>query len=84
MRTTVRLSTKGQLILPKPVRDRFGWRAGTELLLEEQGSRLVVEQLSSTGPRTWDDLLGAAGYEGPKRSLAEMKRAVAAEARARR
>lgn len=33
-----RLSSKGQLIIPKPVRDRHGWKVGTEIEVEDRGS----------------------------------------------
>lgn len=40
---TTRLSTKGQLILPKELRDRHGWEAGTVL-------ELVVRLLTRDDP----------------------------------
>ena len=32
-----RLSSKGQVIIPKAVRERQGWQPGTELEVEDQG-----------------------------------------------
>ena len=34
-RATTVVSTKGQVILPKPIRDSKGWGAGKELIVEE-------------------------------------------------
>jgi AbrB family looped-hinge helix DNA binding protein len=31
-----KVSTKGQVILPKAIRDRRGWTAGAELLVEDR------------------------------------------------
>jgi AbrB family looped-hinge helix DNA binding protein len=32
---TTTVSTKGQVILPKAIRERLRWRAGTELVVED-------------------------------------------------
>lgn len=80
MSDTTRLSTKGQLVLPKALRERHGWEAGTELVVEDRGDSVVLRARRPAGPLGWGDLLGAAGYRGPRRSLAEMERAIAAEA----
>ena len=34
---TTRLSTKGQLIIPKEIRERHGWGPGSELEIEDHG-----------------------------------------------
>ncbi len=36
----VKLSTKGQLIIPGPIRQRHGWNAGAELVIEDRGDHL--------------------------------------------
>lgn len=88
MSETARLSTKGQLVLPKSLRSRHGWEAGTELVVEDRGTHLVLRAVPSRvaagGALTWSDLRGAAGYRGPRRSLADMERAVAEQARSSR
>ncbi len=35
--TTTRLSSKGQVVLPKEIRDRHGWEAGLEMIVEDLG-----------------------------------------------
>jgi AbrB family looped-hinge helix DNA binding protein len=79
-----RLSTKGQLIIPKEIRERHGWTAGTELLVEDQGELVVLRRAEDLPPTTLEDLVGCAGYEGPARSLADMEAAIARGARERR
>ena len=37
-----RLSSKGQVIIPKAVRDRHGWRPGLELDVEDQADAVVL------------------------------------------
>jgi AbrB family looped-hinge helix DNA binding protein len=76
-----RLSTKGQLIIPKAIRERHGWSPGDELILDDRGDAVVI-RLARSGPETsFEDLVGCAGYRGPTRSLAEMEEAIARGAR---
>jgi AbrB family looped-hinge helix DNA binding protein len=79
MKTT--LSTKGQVILPKALRERLGWREGTVLEVEEQGGGLIL-RLPVVWPRTTlDQLVGCAQYRGPRRSLEDMAAAIERGAR---
>ena len=53
--TTLRIDKAGRVILPKPVRDRFGLREGTELELLETPDGVVLKpvqrkRFSSAGP----------------------------------
>lgn len=38
MATATRLTTKGQVVIPKAVRERLRWAPGTELAIEEVGT----------------------------------------------
>lgn len=78
------LSTKGQLIIPKEIRDRHGWTAGMELIVEDHGSSVVLRRAEDLPATTVEDLVGCAGYTGPARSLEEMEAGVARGARERR
>lgn len=81
MRT--RLSTKGQLIIPKEIRERHGWQPGTELEVEDRGDRVVVSLPLEVPATSFDELVGCTGYRGPRRSLEEMEAAIAEGARRR-
>jgi AbrB family looped-hinge helix DNA binding protein len=39
---TIRVSSKGQVVLPKSVRDAHGWRAGTELEVFNRDDEVVL------------------------------------------
>ncbi|MCP3959545.1 MAG: AbrB/MazE/SpoVT family DNA-binding domain-containing protein [bacterium] len=78
---TTRLSTKGQLIIPKKIRDRHGWRSGTELKIEDLGDCLIVRLSDAAPETTLDELVGCTGYQGPSRTLGDMEAAIAAGAR---
>jgi len=79
-----RLSTKGQLIIPKEIRERHGWTAGVELLVEDRGDSVILRRVDDLPETTLDDLVGCTGYKGPTRSLEEMEAAIAQGARERR
>lgn len=44
---TVTLSTKGQLVLPKPVRDALRLKPGNRLSVAVEGERIVIAPASS-------------------------------------
>jgi AbrB family looped-hinge helix DNA binding protein len=39
---TTRLSTKGQIVLPKALRDSKAWKAGTEFTVEERPEGILL------------------------------------------
>ncbi len=81
---SVRLSTKGKLVVPKEVRLRHGWSEGVELVLEDEGDRVLVRSARRLPETTLEDLVGCAGYRGPAKTLEEMEAAIARGARERR
>jgi AbrB family looped-hinge helix DNA binding protein len=81
MSHTTKLSTKGQVVLPKSLRAAHRWNPGTEFVVRERDGGVLLTPKSATGSRTWASLIGCAGYNGPRKSLKQMEEAVAAEAR---
>lgn len=79
-----RLSTKGQLIIPKEIRERHGWTPGMELIVEDHGDSVVLRRAEDLPKTTLEDLVGCAGYKGPARTLEDMEAAIARGARERR
>jgi AbrB family looped-hinge helix DNA binding protein len=73
---TLRLSTKGQIVIPKEIRARHHWEPGTELVVEEQGDALVLRAAKPFPPTRLEDGLGCAGYRGPAKSAEEMDAAI--------
>jgi AbrB family looped-hinge helix DNA binding protein len=78
-----KLSTKGQLILPKAVRDRHGWQAGVELTVEDLESGVLIRAEKKFPETRIEDLIGCAGYQGPPRSLEDMEAGIRQGALAR-
>ena len=78
---TVRLSTKGQLVVPKEIRERHGWSSGAELVFEDHEDRVVLRRAEDLPVTRVEDLAGCTGYKGPVRSLKDMERGIAEGAR---
>jgi AbrB family looped-hinge helix DNA binding protein len=79
-----RLSSKGQIVLPKYLRERRGWNPGTVLEVEEVPEGVLLRFVKHPPLASVEDLLGCTGYRGPRRSLADMDAAIRDEARTRR
>jgi len=46
----VRISSKGQLVIPKTIRRALGLRPGTELHIELVGRKIILEPVESLSP----------------------------------
>jgi AbrB family looped-hinge helix DNA binding protein len=78
-----RVSSKGQVVVPREVRDRRGWREGTELVVEETPRGVLLRLAEPARTLDISELIGSAGYSGPRRTLADMERGILTEARRR-
>jgi AbrB family looped-hinge helix DNA binding protein len=81
MTTTV--STKGQVILPKAVRRRRDWDAGTKLVVEETPEGVLLKRAPAFAATRPEEVYGLLPHEGAPKSLEEMEASVLAEARRR-
>ena len=77
------LSTKGQVILPKPIRDALGWDAGARLAVERTSEGVLLKPTSSFAETDPDEVFGCLPFDGAPKSLAEMEAGVMTEARRR-
>ena len=82
-RITTTVSTKGQVILPKAIRDHRQWSAGTELIVEDTPDGVLLKATPALAPTRPKDVFGSLPYKGPAKSIAEMDAAIAAEAKRR-
>lgn len=55
--TKATISSKGQIAIPKAVRDRLNLKAGTELMIDVQGEALVMKRLVRDFPN-WRTMRG--------------------------
>jgi AbrB family looped-hinge helix DNA binding protein len=82
-RLTTTVSTKGQVILPKAIREQRQWSAGTELVVEDTPEGVLLKAAPAFAPTRPRDVFGSLPHKGPAKSIAEMDAAVAAEAKRR-
>jgi AbrB family looped-hinge helix DNA binding protein len=77
------VSTKGQVILPKAIRQRRNWAAGTRLVVEETPIGVLLKAAPVFAPTRPEDVAGILAYRGPPKSLEEMDAAITAEVKRR-
>jgi AbrB family looped-hinge helix DNA binding protein len=83
-RLTTRVSTKGQVILPKAVRDRLNWTPGTSLVVESTETGVLLRAAPRFKPTTLDEVFGMSRRPGQRAlTIEEMDAAVLEEARRR-
>lgn len=80
---TTTLSTKGQVILPKSVRDQRRWAAGTRLIVEAAEDGVLLKAAPAFAATRPDDVFASLPVKGPARTLEEMDAGVAAEVKRR-
>jgi len=73
---TTRLSEKGQIVIPKRVRETHGWEAGIEFLIEELEDGVKLKPVKPFEETSIKDVLGCVNYDGPKKTLKDMESAI--------
>lgn len=77
---TTTVSTKGQVILPKAIRQQRRWEAGTRLVVEDTPDGVLL-RLAPLFPETKPaEVFASLRYSGAPKSVAEMDAGIAAEA----
>ena len=54
---TAKVSARGQIALPKVVRDQLGLTDGVSVLVAVEGEKVILRKVSEDGWRQWDSLL---------------------------
>lgn len=80
---TTRVSTKGQVILPKAIREHRHWQEGTELLVEDRPEGVLLTPAPHFVQTKPKDVYKSLVFNGKPKTLAEMDAGIAAEARRR-
>ncbi|MCB1053064.1 MAG: AbrB/MazE/SpoVT family DNA-binding domain-containing protein [Acidobacteria bacterium] len=73
---TTRLSSKGQVIIPKAVRDAHQWGTGLELVVIDTGDGILLRPKQAFAPSGLDEVAGFLKREQPTRTLADMEAAI--------
>lgn len=74
--TTTVLSSKGQVIIPKPVRAAHHWTSGERLLVIDTGDGVLLRPVSCLKTTNLRAVAGCLKYSGPAKSLEEMSAAI--------
>ena len=78
METT--LSSKGQIVIPRQIRQNHGWRPGTSFTIIDNDNSLVLQPVTTKKTTSLEDVIGCAGYQGEKKSQADMDTGIREEA----
>ena len=68
----MRLSSKGQLVIPRAIREALHWNAGTELTVVRTGSGVMIQALPRQSGKRLEALRGCLDYRGPPLSDEEL------------
>ena len=74
---TTRLSSKGQVILPKSIRTAHRWEPGVQFMVEDTADGVLLRPVNTLQATSLDEVVGCTGYKGPARSIADMDAAIA-------
>lgn len=80
---TTRLSSKGQVILPKSIRSAHHWEPGVEFIVEDTANGVLLRPVEHLPQTCLEDVIGCTGYRGPARTVEDMDAAIAAGVRSR-
>ena len=81
---TTRISSKGQVVLPKSLRESQNWNSGTELAVEVIDGGVFLKARQPFPETNIADVFGCLKHNGKAKSVAEMDLAVTKETRKRR
>ena len=81
---TTTLSTKGQVILPKAIREQLQWDVGTRLVVEQTAGGVLLRPITTAfAPTRPEDVFGCLPYASRAKSIEEMDAGIAEEVKRR-
>ncbi|MFB2920448.1 AbrB/MazE/SpoVT family DNA-binding domain-containing protein [Aerosakkonema funiforme] len=70
------LSSLGQVIIPKALRDAHRWEAGQELIAIDMGDGIILKPKKPFPETTLENVAGCLKYQGKAKSIDELEDAV--------
>ena len=71
-----KLSSAGQVEIPEAIRAAHAWESGAEFEVQDREDGVFLRARPAFAPTAIADVVGSAGYTGPRRSLEAMRRAM--------
>ncbi len=73
------LSSRGQVVIPKPLRDAHQWSVGTSFSVEILAEGILLKPLHTFAPTTLEEVAGCLDYKGPTLSQQDIDAALQAD-----
>lgn len=73
---TTKLSSKGQVVIPKPLRKAHHWEAGQELVVVDVGDGVLFKPRTPFEQSELHDVASCLNYTGTAKTLVEMDAAI--------
>ena len=70
---TTKLSSKGQIIIPKWLRDSYRWETGLEFVVIDTGEGILLKPNRPFEPTSLDEVAGSLPDAGQPKTLEEME-----------
>jgi AbrB family looped-hinge helix DNA binding protein len=80
---TTTISNQGRITLPKHIRQKFRWKGGTRLVVEDTPNGVLLKATPFFAPTHPEDVFGSLAYSGRPKTLKEMEAGIAVEAKRR-
>ncbi len=80
---TTRVSSKGQVVLPKAIREQKAWPAGTVLQIEATADGVLLRPKIRVKETTLDEVAGCLRYKGPAKTIKEIEAGIGRAVRER-
>jgi AbrB family looped-hinge helix DNA binding protein len=69
---TITLSSKGQIVIPKEIRDELHWDAGTQITLVSSAAGVTLKTAHKKSGRRFADLIGMLKHQGRPLAIDEL------------
>jgi len=73
---TTKLSSKGQVIIPKPLRTAHHWETGQELIVIDMGDGVLLKPKTPFPESSISDVASCLKYTGKTKTLKDMDAAI--------
>ena len=66
---TTRMSSKGQVVIPEEIRDKLGFKAGTQFVVVGNRDVVILKAISAPSVKEFNDLIGQARQQAHRAGL---------------